>query len=183
MSELIALARQKRPGEILYAASGRGSMPNLVGDLFRMRAGVDLTFVPYPSNAQALAELIAGRISMVVHPLSSLSGAIEGGTIKLLATTSAQRLPNLPNLPTVAESIPGFAGFGWFALMAPAGTPMTSVEKVSQDLRAVLGQPEVRKRVEKLGTFVRPLSPTETATFIRNEQALWAPIAKKMASH
>jgi putative tricarboxylic transport membrane protein len=179
LSELIALAK-KRPGEIMYAAAGRGSMPNLVGELFRTRAGVDLTFVPYPSNSQALAEMMAGRISMVVHTLSTLLGAIEGRTIKVLATTSARRLPDLPDVPTVAELIPGFAGFGWFALMTPAGTPETTVESVSRGLHAVLGQPELQKRVEKLGTFVRRMSPKETATFIRSEQELWTPVVRQL---
>jgi tripartite-type tricarboxylate transporter receptor subunit TctC len=184
LSELIALAK-KRPGEIMYAASGRGSMPNLVGELFRSKAGIDLTYVPYPSTAQALHDIMGGRISVIVNPLSSLSGAIEGGTVKVLATTSAQRLPNLPDLPTVAELIPGFAGSGWFTLMTPTGTSDEIVQKVGRDLRAVLSQPTLRSRFERLGIYVRPMTPAETATFIRSEQELWTPVVRQLglASH
>jgi tripartite-type tricarboxylate transporter receptor subunit TctC len=179
LPELIALAK-KRPGEIMYAASGRGSMPNLVGELFRSSAGIDLTYVPYPSTAQALHDIMGGRISMVVNPLSGLSGAIEGGTLKLLATTSAQRLPNLPDLPAVAELIPGFAGSGWFTLMAPTGTPDEIVQKVSRDLRTVLSQPTVQTRFEQLGIYVRPMTPTEVTTFIHGEQAIWTRVVKNL---
>jgi tripartite-type tricarboxylate transporter receptor subunit TctC len=122
---------------------------------------------------------------MIVNPLSSLSGAIEGGTVKLLATTSAQRLPNLPDLPTVAELIPGFAGSGWFTLMTPTGTPDEIVQKVSRDLRAVLSQRTLQTRFEQLGIYVRPMTPAETATFIRSEQELWTPVVTQLglASH
>jgi tripartite-type tricarboxylate transporter receptor subunit TctC len=184
LSELIGLAK-KRPGEIMYAASGRGSMPNLVGELFRSRAGIDLTYVPYPSAAQAIQDIMGGRISMIVNPLSSLSGAIEGGSIKLLATTSAQRLPNLPDLPTVAELIPGFAGSGWFSLMTPTGTPDEIVQKVSRDLSAVVSQQTLQTRFEQLGIYVRPMTPAQTAAFIRSEQELWTPVIRQLglASH
>jgi tripartite-type tricarboxylate transporter receptor subunit TctC len=175
LSELIALAR-KRPGEITYSATVRGSLPNLTGERFRARAGIDLTYVPYPSTAQALSDVMGGRISMILDGAVALRGAVDSGTVKVLAVTSPERLPNLPDLPTVAEVIPGFAASGWYALMAPTGTPEAIVQKVSRDLRAVLDQPEVKTKIEKLGTYVRPLSPAQTAEFIRGEQKLWAPV-------
>ena len=179
LSELIALAK-KRPGEIMYSATVRGSMPNLTGELFRTKAAIDLTYVPYPSTAQALADIMGGRISMIVDSFASLRGAIEGGTVKVLGVTSTRRLPNFPDVPTVAELIPGFVASGWFALMAPTATPDAIVQKVSRDLLAVLAQPEVQAKIEKLGTYVRPLSPAQTADFIRSEQELWAPVIKQV---
>jgi tripartite-type tricarboxylate transporter receptor subunit TctC len=179
LSELIALAK-KRPGEIMYSAAVRGSMPNLTGERFRTSAGIDLTYVPYPSTAQALADIMGGRISVIVDSLASLRGAIEGGTVKVLGVTSSSRLRNFPDVPTVAEVIPGFVASGWFALMAPAGTPDAIVQKVSRDLSATLDEPEVQARLEGLGTFVRPLSPVQTAEFIRSEQELWAPVIRQV---
>jgi tripartite-type tricarboxylate transporter receptor subunit TctC len=89
-------------------------------------------------------------------------------------------LRSFPDVPTVAEVIPGFVASGWFALMAPAGTPDAIVQKVSRDLSATLDEPEVQARLEGLGTFVRPLSPVQTAEFIRSEQELWAPVIRQV---
>ena len=179
LAELITLAK-KRPGEIMYSATVRGSMPNLTGELFRTNAAIDLTYVPYPSTSQALADIMGGRISVIVDSFASLRGAIEGGTVKMLAITSVERVSNLPDVPTVAEVIPGFAASGWYALMAPTGTPDEIVQKVSRDLRAVLGQREVQEKIRQLGNYERLLSPAETAAFIRSEQQLWTPVVKRL---
>jgi tripartite-type tricarboxylate transporter receptor subunit TctC len=179
LSELIALAK-KRPGELMYSATVRGSMPNLAGERFRTEAAIDLTYVPYPSTAQALGDIMGGRISVIVDSFAALRGAIDGGTVKVLAVTSAQRLPDFPDLPTVAEVLPGFAASGWYALMAPTGTPDEIVQKVSRDLLVVLGRPEVQEKIRKLGAYVRPTSPAETAAFIRSEQQLWTPLVKQL---
>jgi tripartite-type tricarboxylate transporter receptor subunit TctC len=178
LPELIALAK-KRPGEILYVAGSRGGMPHLTAELFRSEAGIDLTFVPYPSIPQSLQEVIAGRIPMIVEAMPGLSGAIEGGSIKPLAVTSAKRLPNFPDVPTVGAFIPGFSVTGWFALMAPAKTPDEIVLKVSQSVRAVINRPELQQKFETLGAFLRATSPAETAEFIRDQQNSWWPIVKK----
>ena len=179
LGELIALAK-KRPGEILYAANNRGSFPHLTGELFRSRAGIELTFVPYPGAAAGLNDIMGGRISMIVEGPSALSGALQAGSIKALAVTSATRLPNFPDLPTVAETIPGFAVVAWFALLTPVGTPDAIVRKVSQDLQTVLKQPAIKEKFEMLGVYPRPTSPAEAAEFIRGERQLWKPVIKEV---
>jgi tripartite-type tricarboxylate transporter receptor subunit TctC len=179
LSELITLAK-KRPGQITYAASVRGSMPNLTGELFRTKAAIDLTYVPYPGAARALPDIMGGRISVIVESFAGLRGAIEGGTVKVLGVTSTRRLPNLPDVPTVAETIPDFAASGWSALMVPTGTSDAIVQKVSRDLHAVLGEPGLQAKIEKLSTYVRPLTPAQTAEFIRSEQELWAPVVRQV---
>ncbi len=179
LQELITLAK-KRPGEIMYAGNFRGSLPNLTGELFRSRAGIELTFVPYAGVAQAFQDVMGGRVPVVVEGLSALSGALQGGSIKALAVTSLKLLPNMPDVLSVAESIPGFEANGWFVLMAPTGTPDAIVRKVSQDLRTVLEQTEVQQRFETLATYARPMSPEETAKFIRSEQELWRPVVRQV---
>jgi tripartite-type tricarboxylate transporter receptor subunit TctC len=181
LPELIALAK-KRPGEVLYVAASRGSMPHLTAELFRTKAAVDLTFVPYPNIPQSLQDVMTGRIPMIVESLPGLSSVVETGAVKLLAVTTPKRLYNFPNVPAVAEILPGFTSTGWFALMGPANTPDTIVQKVSRDLRAVLSQSDVQQRFVKLGTYIRPMSPTETAEFIRDEQNHWWPIVKQTQS-
>ena len=118
LPELIARAKAK-PGEILYAANLRGSLPHLSVELLRRRTGIDLTFVPYPGAAGGLQDIMGGRISMIAESLPPLAGAIQSGVIKPLAIASEKRLPNFPDLPTVAETSSGSRRHG---LVRAAGT-------------------------------------------------------------
>jgi tripartite-type tricarboxylate transporter receptor subunit TctC len=179
LPELIALAK-KRPDEISYVAGSRGGMPHLTGELLRTKAGIDLTFIPYPNVPQSLQDVMAGRIPVIVETLSGLSSALEGGLVKLLAVTSTKRLANFPDVPTVAESIPEFAVSAWFSLMAPAKTPDNIVQQVNRDLRAVLDQAEVQQKFARFGAYVRPMSPVATAEFIHKEQQLWWPVVRQL---
>jgi tripartite-type tricarboxylate transporter receptor subunit TctC len=179
LQELVARAKEK-PGEILYSANTRGSLPHLAAELFRIRAGIDLTFVPYPGAPQAIQDVIGGRLPMIVNSLGALSGSLKGGSIKALAVTSAKRLPNLPDLPTVAETLPGYEASGWFVMVAPAGVPDDIVAKVRQDLRTVLDQPDLKQRLETLAVYTRTMQPAELDAFIRNEQELWKPVIRQI---
>lgn len=179
LPELVALSK-RRPGELLYAANSRGTFPHLTVERLRKETGADLTFVPYPGAAAGLQDLMGGRISMIVESIGALAGAMQGGSIKVLAVASAKRLPNFPNLPTAAETVPGLEAMGWFALMAPAGTPEPIVRQVNKDLLTVLDLPELRKSFQDLGTFVRPMSPDQTTQFIHNEQQVWRPIVRSL---
>src|SRR5262245_59153470 len=179
LADLIALARE-RPGEILHSGNTRGSLPHLTGELLRSRAGIDLTFVPYPGTPPALQDAIAGRVPVIVNGLSSLLGAIGSGSIKPLAVASARRLPNFPDLPTVAETLPGFEANGWFVMLAPAATPQAVVAKVRRDLRSVVEQADIKARLEALGVYTRSMSEAELADFIRKEQAVWKPVIRQV---
>jgi tripartite-type tricarboxylate transporter receptor subunit TctC len=179
LPELVARAKEK-PGEILYTANTRGSLPHLAAELFRIRSGVELSFVPYPGAPQGLQDVIGGRLPMIVNSLGALSGAIKGGSIKALAVTSSRRLPNLPDLPTVAEMLPGYEATGWFVMVAPAGTPDDIVVKVGQDLRTVLEQPDLKQRLEGLAVYTRAMSAPELNAFIRSEQELWKPVIRQI---
>lgn len=181
LPELIALAK-RRPGELTYAGNFRGSLPNMTGELLRMRAGIELTFVPYAGAPQGLQDVMGGRVSLMVEGLPAFMGALSSNAVKPLAVTSLRRLPNHPDLATVAETIPGFESTGWFALLAPAGTPTEVVSKINTDLRAVLDSAEVRARFEALATYVRNLSPAETGELIRAQQDTWRPVVKQIGT-
>jgi tripartite-type tricarboxylate transporter receptor subunit TctC len=178
LAQFITLAK-KRPGDIFYAANNRGSFPHLAGEFFRHRAGIDLTFVPYPGATAGLKDVIGNSISMIIEGPSALSGALQGAAIKALGVTSTTRLPNFPDVPTVAETIPDFRVVAWFALMARAGTPDSIIQKVSRDLHAILNEATVREKFETLGVYPLPKSPAETTEFIRSEQQLWRPVIKE----
>ena len=179
LPEFIALAKRK-PGEVTYAANFRGSLPNMTGEWFGSRAGIEMTFVPYPGAPQGLQDVMGGRISAMVEGLAVFVGPMASNSVKPLAITSPKRLPNYPNLPAVAETVPGFDSRGWFAILALAGTPNDVVQKINADLRKVLDQPEVRERFETLATYIRLLSPAETGQFIRDEQAAWRPVVRQV---
>lgn len=178
LSEFIALAK-KRPGEIAAASAARGAMPHLAAELLFARAGIEVNSVPYPATSQAVQDIMGGRISVVFESLSGLRGAVDAGSIKPIAVTSPTRLPDLPNVAAVAETIPGYAASGWFAIMAPAHTPHAIVRKISRDLHEVLEAPALKQTFEKLGTYTRPMSASATDDFIRAEQKIWQPLAKK----
>ena len=179
LPELIARAKEW-PGEILYTANTRGSLPHLAGELLRIRSGIELTFVPYPGAPQGLQDVVGGRIPMIVNSLGALSGSLKGGSVKALAVTSSRRLSNLPDLPTVAETLPGYEATGWFVMVAPAGTPDDIVRKVRQDLRTALEQPELKQRLEALAVYTRTMSPAELDAYIRGEQELWKPVIRQL---
>jgi tripartite-type tricarboxylate transporter receptor subunit TctC len=181
LPELIALAK-KQPSKLLYGAN-LGGLPNLTGELLQQRAGIGLALVPYPNTAKATQDAAAGVTQLAIESLSGLAGPIANGMLKPLAVASDHRVPGYPDLPTVTEAVPAIGSFqarGWFPLMAPTGTPDTIVRQVNENLRAALAQTEMRARLAKLGTYARPMSPPELATFIRNEQELWRPVVKKV---
>jgi len=178
LAELIALAK-KRPGEILYAGNTPGTVPTLTGEMLKQRAGIDMTFVPYPGAAAALKDLVGGQISIVIESGAGLTGAIQGGSVKLLAVASDKRVPQFPDVPTVAETLPGFEATGWFASLARAGTPDAIVQKVSRELRASLADAVLREHFAKLGTEPAPMSPPELRAFIEREKKSWIPVIRE----
>ena len=182
LPELIALAKQ-RPGEISYAVTGVGRLTHLTGELLQSRTGIKLLLVPYSGGpSHALNDIMGGRVPLIIEGYSGLAGAIQAGTLKALAVGSAQRLPDFPNLPTVAETVPGFNAVGWQVLVAPVGTPEAIVRKVSDDLRKVISQPEVKKQFATRGSYTRAMSPAEVTTFIHREQQQWSPVLRRLAS-
>jgi len=180
LPELVALAK-KRKGELNVAAGNRGSILHLTAEWFRIAGDVDVTLLHYPAASQAITDVLGGRVQIMVDALTSMKGAIQAGKIKPLAVAAKQRLYNFPDLPTAAETFPGFEAMGWFALMAPPGTPAPVAQKISADLRSVLAKPEVKKRFEDLGTYLRPGTPEDLTRFIREQQAIWRPVIAKTA--
>jgi tripartite-type tricarboxylate transporter receptor subunit TctC len=182
LSELIALAKQK-PGEISYAVTGVGRLTHLTGELLQIRGDINLQMVPYTGgSAQALTDVLGGRIAMIIDGYTGLSSAFQAGQLKPLAVASAQRLPEAPNLPTVAETIPGFIATGWQAVVAPKGTSEAVINKASADLRAVLVKPEIKDKLAARGSFIRPMTPQEVLKYINDQQTLWKPALERVAA-
>jgi tripartite-type tricarboxylate transporter receptor subunit TctC len=176
--ELIALARSK-PGALTYASVGIGSVPELACELISIREHVKLVHVPYPGSPQAVTDLLAGRVSMMLGVASTIMPFVKSGRLKALAVSSAKRSRIAPNLPTIAEfGVPDFDATVWFGLMAPAGTPRPIIDKLAAAASATLKSPQVES---KLATAeFEPLrgSPEEFAAFIARETAKWRMVAE-----
>lgn len=181
LPELIAQAK-KRPGTISFAVTGVGRLTHLTGELLQIRSNIKLQMVPYTGgSAQALTDIIAGRVSLVIEGYAGLAGAYQSGQLKALAVASAQRLPELANVPTVAETLPGFVAVGWQCVVAPVGTPPAILRKISDDLRAVLVKPEIKDKVAARGGYVHPANPAEAEAFVRSQQEMWKPALEQVA--
>jgi tripartite-type tricarboxylate transporter receptor subunit TctC len=182
LKDFIALAKQQ-PGKLSYAATGRGTMTHLTGELLKARAGIDVLAVPYTGGApQALNDALGGRLSMVIEGLAALSGSIQGGNMKAIAVGTPERLKDFPDLPAAAEVLPGFNARGWAALVAPVGTPAPIVDKVSEALRKVVGEAEVQGKLAVTGSYARPMTPAQVMAFIQADQQMWKPILEKIAA-
>ena len=181
LPQLIALAKEK-PSAISYAATGRGRLTHLTMELFQARAGVKLQLVPYAGGpAQAMNDIISGRVALVLDAYAGLAAALKGNLIKGLADTSLERLPGFEELPTVAETLPGFFVGAWNVMLAPSGTSDAIVRRVNGDLRAALEDPEVKSKFAANGAFVRHMTPEDVTAFVRSEQKTWRPILEQVA--
>jgi tripartite-type tricarboxylate transporter receptor subunit TctC len=179
--ELIEVAK-KRPGEISFAATGRGRITHLTMELFQSMAGVKLTFVPYTGGpAAAMNDVTTGRVGIVLDGYPGVAGAIDGDLIVGLANTGPERLPGFEKMPVVAETLPGFRSGGWNAVLAPIGTPNAIIRKVAEDLKTVQKRPEMIERYRQLGSFVGNMGPEELVAFARSEQEMWRPILQRLA--
>jgi tripartite-type tricarboxylate transporter receptor subunit TctC len=180
LPEFIALAK-KEPGKYSVAVSGVGRLTHLTSELLQSRAGIQLVSVPYTHGmANAMADAAAGRVSLIIENFSAVIGGVRGGQIKLLATASAERLPEFPDVPTVAETLPGFLASGWQVLLAPVGTPKPLIDKISADMRQVVTDPEFKKKAAPLGAYPRAMNPQEVQDFVAKQQETWLPIVEKI---
>jgi tripartite-type tricarboxylate transporter receptor subunit TctC len=178
LQELVAAAK-KAPGTIHFASAGPGTAQHMTGELFKSRAGIELVHVPYKGSGPGMTDLIGGQVPLMVDSLASALPHIKSGKIKIIAVTTAQRVPQLPDVPTIAESgYPGFEGVGWSGIVLPAGTPRDIVERVSADIQKALGEPQLRDRIIERGGIPDARTPRGYTDFIRAEIEKWAQVAK-----
>ena len=118
---------------------------------------------------------------MIIEGYSGVAGAVRSGSVKLIAVASAKRLADFPDVPTVAETIPEFVATGWGILVAPVGTPDAIVRKVSEDLHQVASNPELDKKLAKLGSYTHPMLADETTAFVHKQQNRWNPVLADVA--
>ena len=118
---------------------------------------------------------------MIIEGYSGIAGPARSGQVKLIATAAPKRLPEFPDVPTVAETIPGFQATGWAVLVAPVGTPEAVINKVSNDLRKVVGDKDLNEKLAKLGSYTNPMTVAETTAFVHKQQGMWQPVLDDIA--
>ena len=178
-AELVALAKAK-PGTIAFASAGNGTVPHLSGELFKLRAGVDLVHVPYKGGGPAIVDLVSGQVPMMFATPIEVNQHVQSGRLRVLGTTSLARLAAMPDVPTLSESgYPDFEVLSFFGVLAPAGTPPEIVGRVASDLAAVMELPDVRERFAQQSAEARVLGPVPFGGFLARERDKWADIVKR----
>ncbi|VFR77634.1 Tricarboxylate transport protein TctC [plant metagenome] len=179
LKELIDLAKAK-PGDLTYANSGNGSPQHLAGELFKVTAGVDLLQVPYRGSGPAMTDLIGGQVLTMIETVPAAQPHIQGGKLRALAVTTAQRVSTLPDVPTAAEAgLPNFEVNSMFGILAPAGTPADVVEKVNGALKDILARPAVKDALLKQGAIAEYASAADTGKEIAKEVGKWREVIQK----
>ena len=177
IAELIARAKA-RPGGMSYGTPGNGSTGHLSTELFKSRAGIFVTHIPYRGSGPMLLDLMAGQIEMAIDNLPSAMPHIRSGKLVALGVTSAQRNSQLPEVPTIASALPGYVAESWFVLVAPAGTPPTIVSRLSTEVDRILRKPDVIERFKGLGAEPVGGTPDQLAQFIVGETRKWQQVVK-----
>jgi tripartite-type tricarboxylate transporter receptor subunit TctC len=179
VGEYIANAKAN-PGKVTFATPGVGTSGHLAAELFKRKAGIDITHVPYRGVAAGgMSDLIAGRVDCMFNTTGSLLQAVKAGQVRGLAVTTAERFEGAPEIPTIAESgVPGFDVTSWYALYVPAKTPQQIVKKMNAGVVAMLAEPAVKARFDLLGVAAAGSTPDELAARARADTALWGPIIK-----
>ena len=178
VKELIEYSKAQK-GKLNYAASSVGSAPHLAGIDFAMRTGTQWAYIPYKGGAQAITDVVGGQAEVLFNGMLATYPHVKSGKLKILAVSSAERMPSIPDVPTVAESgVPGFQTGSWQGVLAPPNTPRPIVDKINADLIKVLGDQATRDKLSDQGAIVRTQTPEQMQAFIRDETARWAKVVK-----
>ena len=179
LAEFVTLAK-KKPGGLDYASTGAGSASHLAGELFRQRAGIEMTHVPYKGGAPALQDLLGGRIASYFSAPPTALPHVEAGNLVPLATTGPTRPAYMPNIPTVAESgYPGFEALNWYAFVAPGKTPTPILDRWNVEIVKVLNDPSVKDALDKHGLTPQPTTRAELRAFMKKEDAKWSTVVRE----
>jgi len=179
LAELIALAKAE-PARLAFASPGQRTLPGFLGEILKIRAGINLLHVPY-KGAQGVLDTIAGRTQITVQGIPAIAGAVQRNELRALAVSSAKRLPELPDVPTFSETLPGFEVNGWFAVMAPVGSPPEAIQRLNLELNHLLADADIVQRLRALGIYTEGSStPEQVDAFLASERVLWERLVREL---
>ena len=180
VKDLIAMAKAQ-PGKLNYASFGIGSSAHLASEMFLSMAGIEMIHVPYKGSAPAVADVMGGRITMMMPGIGSAINLAREGKLKALAVSTGKRLAGAPDIPTIAESgVPGFDVATWESIQAPAGTPPDVVAKLNAAVREAIANKDLRQKMINL--VFEPdgqKSPAEVAQFVKSETNKWGKVVRE----
>ena len=177
LAELIAYAKAN-PARLNYGSGGNGSAGHLAGEMFKQRAGIFAVHIPYNGGNPAQLALLSGQVDFNFDNLATAAPNIRAGKLKPLAVTTLGRSPNLPDVPPVADTLKGFAIDTWWGLVAPAGTPRDTINKLNQAFVSALQTPEAKTRFAGLMAEPVPTTPDDFGQFMRAELAKYEKVVK-----
>ena len=169
LQELLAYARAN-PGKVNFASAGQGSATHLNAEKFKLAAKIEATNIPFKGSAEAVTEVMSGRVDYYFSPIAPVIGQIRTGQLVPLAVGSPRRAAALPNVPTTAEAgVPGSEFNFWIGMFAPKGTPAPIVNRLQEEVVKALNTPEVKERFLALGADAWTLKPAEFDAYVREE--------------
>ena len=177
VQELIAYAKAN-PDKLSYASQGNGSTAHLTAELFKQKTGTKLVHVPYKGDAPAMADLLAGHVNVMFGNVAQASAHLRSGKLKVLAVTSAKRIPSMPQTPALQEIVPGVVAVAWFALVAPPKTPMAIEQRLSSLIGDILRTPEMMRRFAEVGAEPIGNTPEEMAQWMKEDTERWRQVIK-----
>ncbi len=178
VKELIAFIKA-RPGQINFGSSGTGSSVHMSGELLKVMAGLDMEHVPYKGNPQAVTDLIAGQLTLMITNMPSVIPFIQSGRLRALAVTTRERSPALPNVPTMEQAgVADYESSAWFGLLGPAGVPRDVVARLNAEVARSLKLADVRQNLAGQGADPLFMTSDEFGSFIKAETAKWAKVVK-----
>ncbi len=173
LAEFVAAARA-RPGALNYSSAGNGTFPHLAFVLFMLKAGIEVTHVPYNGAAPALQALLAQQVEALSNDPPTALPHMRSGALRALGITSNERLPQAPEVPTLAEQgLPGFAAVGWQGFLAPGGTPAPVIARLHAAIQAAMTAPAMREKLEPQGVRIVAGSTADFAAFLRADIDRW----------
>ena len=178
LADLIAFAKAN-PGKLNFGSAGNGTSHHLVGELFKIRTGVDLVHVPYKGAGPMMLDLLGGNVDMAFDGMGTSAPQIKGGKLRALAVSTATRSPIVPDVPTMTEmGVADFEVTTWYAMWAVKGTPKEIVDKMYQEVVKALAQPDVKDIWAQQGAVAGAQPPAEFGRFVQAEVVRWAKVVK-----
>jgi tripartite-type tricarboxylate transporter receptor subunit TctC len=177
IKELIALAKAQ-PGKVSYASSGAGGQQHLTMETISSMAGLQMLHIPYKGFGQAVTDVLANQVPLVVGGITASIGHTQSGKLKALGITGTRRSSFFPGVATVAETLPGFEITAWYGFLAPAGTPREIITKINEDVVAIIKRPEFQARLARDAIDPVANTPEQFAAQIKVDIAMWSKIVK-----
>lgn len=176
VKELVALAKAD-PRKLNFVSSGNGSGSHLVGELFKIATSTDLTHIPYKGGAQAITDLVGGRVEMMFSPVPAVMSHLNSGKLLALAGTGSKRSQVLPDVPTISEArFPEFSATSWYGVVGPAKMPAAVADTLNKQINAVLQLPDVRERLSNEGAEPAPMTREQFVQLIRSDHQKWSKV-------